>query len=121
MSSSPDPATGRRAGAVAAIGGLQTVLFMTENTPSAEHTFLTRREGLARYQWSQRTSYLRVAAPGFPRPIGGRFCLDTLIAWEERELAGLNAPAAAPTARVSSIHRPSQPAPMIPAEKRRAA
>jgi hypothetical protein len=27
----------------------------------------------------------RMAAPGFPRPIGGRYRLDTLIAWEERE------------------------------------
>ena len=117
----PGSATGRHAGAIAAIDGFRTLLVMTENTPSAEHIFLSRRGGLARYLWSERTSYRRMAAPGFPRPIGGRYRLDTLIAWEERGLAGLNVPAAAPTAREQSIKRPSQPEPMIPAKKRKAA
>jgi hypothetical protein len=75
MTFPPGPARGCLRGAIAAKGDLRTLLVMTERTPSAEHTFLTRRQVLQRYQWTERTSYRRMAAPGFPPPIGGRYRL----------------------------------------------
>jgi hypothetical protein len=63
-------------------------------------------------------------APGFPRRIGGKYRFDALLAWEERELLGLNTPAAPVTepvvdsrAQVAAT-RPQKPVPTIPARKR---
>jgi hypothetical protein len=53
------------------------------------HTFLKSREVIARFRWGRTRGYLELKKPGFPRPIGGNYRLDTLIAWEDRCLAGV--------------------------------
>lgn len=62
---------------------------MTHNHyPTAPaHTFLAAKEVIARYGWGRTKGYQVLAGPGFPRPIAGRYRLDTLIAWEEAQLA----------------------------------
>ncbi|NMM34106.1 MAG: hypothetical protein HHJ13_08920 [Phycicoccus sp.] len=52
------------------------------------HTFLKSQEVIARFRWGRTRGYLELKKPGFPRPIGGNYRLDTLIAWEDRCLAG---------------------------------
>lgn len=52
------------------------------------NTFLKPAEVFRRYRWGRTKGYQMLGAPGFPRAIGGTYRLDTLAAWEERELAG---------------------------------
>ncbi len=66
--------------------------------------FLTAHEVIDRYGWGRTKGYRMLRSPGFPNPIGGdRYRLDTLIAWEDAQLA------CAPS---------SKPAPTLPARKR---
>lgn len=51
-----------------------------------EHTFLTTKQVFARYGWGRTRGYQMLATEDFPPRIGGSFRLDTLVAWEEREL-----------------------------------
>jgi hypothetical protein len=55
---------------------------------SPHHTYLTSREVIARFRWGRTFGYQMLASTGFPRTIGGRYRLDTLIAWEDRVLSG---------------------------------
>jgi hypothetical protein len=43
---------------------------------------------IVRYGWGRTYGYLMLRSTGFPRRIGHRFRLDTLIAWEQAVLAG---------------------------------
>ena len=63
---------------------------MTTTNPVGDprHTFLKSQEVIARFRWGRTRGYLELKKPGFPRPIGGNYRLDTLIAWEDRCLAG---------------------------------
>lgn len=66
--------------------------------------FLTALEVIARYGWGRTKGYRMLRSEGFPRPIGGdRYRLDTLIAWENAQLAAV---------------RPAKPAPSLPPRKR---
>src|SRR3954471_7472166 len=68
---------------------------MTNNaTPGAPgdinppHVFLTAKEVILRYGWGRTYGYLMLRSTGFPRRIGDRFRLDSLVAWEQAVLAG---------------------------------
>src|SRR4051812_24653228 len=68
---------------------------MTNNaTPGApgdidpRHVFLTAKEVILRYGWGRTYGYQMLKSTGFPRRIGDRFRLDTLIAWEQAVLSG---------------------------------
>ena len=66
--------------------------------------FLTALEVIARYGWGRTKGYRMLRSDSFPRPIGGdRYRLDTLIAWENAQLAAA---------------RPSKPVPSLPPRKR---
>jgi hypothetical protein len=88
------------------------------------HTFLRPAEVFLRYGWKKSKGYDMLQSPGFPRRVGDKYRLDTLLAWEERELSGINVSAAAmagPAAGVGgpfSAPRPQKPIPAIPARKR---
>jgi hypothetical protein len=58
---------------------------MTTNPPvgDARHTFPKPQEVIARYRWGRPRGYLELKKATFPRPIGAKYRLDTLIAWEE--------------------------------------
>ena len=58
---------------------------MTTNHPMGDprHTFLKPQEVIARYRWGRTRGYLELKKAAFPRPIGGQYRLDTLMAWEE--------------------------------------
>ena len=43
---------------------------------------------ILRYGWGRTYGYLMLRSTGFPRRIGDRFRLDTLIEWENPVLAG---------------------------------
>jgi hypothetical protein len=60
----------------------------TGTPANPQHTFMCSREVFLRYRWKRTKGYQMLTSPGFPRPIGGRYRLDTLIAWESRVLAG---------------------------------
>lgn len=60
----------------------------TQSAAAPRHTFLTTREVFARYDWKRTNGYLMLKSTGFPRPISGKYRLDTLMAWEDRVLAG---------------------------------
>ena len=47
-----------------------------------EHTFLTTQHVFDRYRWKRTHGYQMINTAEFPC-IGGRFRLDTLIAWED--------------------------------------
>jgi hypothetical protein len=57
------------------------------NDASPEHTFLTTSQVFQRYRWGRTRGYEIISSTGFPPRIGGSFRLDTLLDWEERELA----------------------------------
>jgi hypothetical protein len=68
---------------------------MTSNTMPAlpgdidpRRVFLTAQEVILRYGWGRTYGYQMLKSTGFPRRIGDRFRLDTLIAWEQAVLAG---------------------------------
>ena len=66
--------------------------------------FLTALEVIARYGWGRTKGYRMLRCEGFPRPIGGdRYRLDTLVAWENAQLAAA---------------RPAKPVPSLPPRKR---
>ena len=66
--------------------------------------FLTALEVIARYGWGRTKGYRMLRSEEFPRPIGGdRYRLDTLIAWENAQLA---------------VARPAKPVPSLPPRKR---
>ena len=66
--------------------------------------FLTALEVIARYGWGRTKGYRMLRSDSFPRPIGGdRYRLDTLIAWENAQLAAA---------------RPAKPVPTLPPRKR---
>ncbi len=66
--------------------------------------FLTALEVIARYGWGRTKGYRMLRSEGFPRPIGGdRYRLDTLIAWENAQLAA---------------GRRAKPVPSLPPRKR---
>lgn len=66
--------------------------------------FLTALDVIARYGWGRTKGYRMLRSEGFPRPIGGdRYRLDTLIAWENGQLAAA---------------RPAKPVPSLPPRKR---
>ena len=62
---------------------------MTDNHYPTDpaHTFLTAKEVFARYGWGRTKGYEVLRRPDFPRAIEGRYRLDTLIAWEDAQLA----------------------------------
>lgn len=51
------------------------------------HTFLTAGEVIARYRWGRTKGYAQLRNRDFPRPVAGRYRLDLLMAWEDRQLA----------------------------------
>ena len=68
---------------------------MTNNTmpassghPNSRHTFLTGGAVIARFDWGRTYGYRMLFSTGFPRAIGGRYRLDTLLQWEDRVLSG---------------------------------
>ena len=66
--------------------------------------FLTSLEVIARYGWGRTKGYRMLRSEGFPRAIGGdRYRLDTLVAWENAQLAAA---------------RPAKPVPSLPPRKR---
>lgn len=82
-------------GGIAHAEGVRTVRVMTYNIVPASagltaprHTFLSSKEVIARFGWGRTYGYQMLKSPGFPAAIGGRYRLDTLMAWEERVLAG---------------------------------
>lgn len=56
------------------------------------HTFLTAREVIARYRWGRTKGYEQLRKVDFPRPVAGRYRLDLLMAWEDRQLAAATTP-----------------------------
>lgn len=96
-----DPRTARiltitPAGAAASVGDPRPV--------DAASVFLTALEVIARYGWGRTKGYRMLRSEGFPRPIGGdRYRLDTLVAWENAQLAAA---------------RPAKSVPQLPARKR---
>lgn len=56
------------------------------------HTFLTAREVIARYRWGRTKGYEQLRQRDFPRPVAGRYRLDLLMDWEDRQLTEPAAP-----------------------------
>ncbi len=50
------------------------------------HTFLTAREVIARYRWGRTKGYQQLRDQNFPRPVAGRYRLDLLMAWEDKQI-----------------------------------
>lgn len=79
-------------------------------------TFLTASEVMARYRWARTKGYQMLKSPGFPPALNGAYRLDTLLAWEDRQLAALGwtdtavdeAPAPAPV-ELPAKRRPGRP------------
>ena len=66
--------------------------------------FLTSLEVIARYGWGRTKGYRMLRSEGFPRVIGGdRYRLDTLVDWENAQLAAA---------------RPAKAVPSLPPRKR---
>ncbi len=90
---------------------VQPVIELIE--PHARHTFLSRTEVMARYRWKRTKGYRLIATDQFPSEIAGRFRLDSLMAWEDGELARPQADSS-PHAVVAV----SSEAPMLPTRRR---
>jgi predicted DNA-binding transcriptional regulator AlpA len=59
------------------------------------HTFLTARDIMARYGWGRTKCYEMLRRPDFPAAVGGdRYRLDTLMAWEDTQVAARPTPPA---------------------------
>lgn len=58
------------------------------------HVFLTASEVIARYRWGRTKGYEQLRDQSFPRPLAGRYRLDLLMAWEDRQLAEASASSA---------------------------
>lgn len=80
------------------------------------HVFLTAAQVIARYGWGRTKGYLKLKEPGFPRPVGGVWRLDTLMAYEERVAAG-ELPGEVPTAAPAAETTAPAPA-QFPARRR---
>ncbi|MBT9254422.1 hypothetical protein KMZ32_01780 [Phycicoccus sp. MAQZ13P-2] len=54
------------------------------------HTYLSRKEVITYFGWGRSKGYSMLIPEhtGFPRSVGGRYRLDTILAWEEAVLAG---------------------------------
>ena len=52
------------------------------------HVFLTPAEVMARYRWGRTKGYevMRSRRDDFPCALGGRYRLDSLPVWEDRQL-----------------------------------
>lgn len=63
---------------------------MTSNSypGDPQHCFLSAKEAIARVGWGRTKGYRMLRTSSFPRAIGGSFRLDTILAYEERVLAG---------------------------------
>jgi hypothetical protein len=83
-----------------------------ESIVDPRHVFLTPAEVMARYRWGRTKGYevMRSRREGFPRPIGGRYRLDSLLEWEEHQLGS------APTTAAES----DAPVPAVPPLRKRA-
>ena len=59
-----------------------------ESIVDPRHVFLTPAEVMARYRWGRTKGYevMRRHCNGFPQAIGGRYRLDSLLGWEDRQL-----------------------------------
>lgn len=75
--------------------GLRTFPAMTDNDTLARpdgtdprHVFHSATEVIVRFGWGRTYGYQMLKSTGFPRPIGGRYRLDTVMIWEDRVLAG---------------------------------
>lgn len=51
------------------------------------HTFLTAQEVIARYRWGRTKGYKQLRSDDFPCPVAGRYRLDLLMAWEDKQIA----------------------------------
>ncbi|HET7407524.1 MAG TPA: hypothetical protein VFJ21_10375 [Mycobacteriales bacterium] len=52
------------------------------------HTFLSARDIMARYGWGRTKCYEMMRRADFPTAVGGdRYRLDSLMAWEDAQLA----------------------------------
>src|SRR6476469_6147253 len=78
---------------IAARRRLRTVPAMTEPrgvTRDADtdprHIFLTGKDVIARFGWGRTYGYAMLSSTGFPKAIGGRYRLDSLMGWEDRVL-----------------------------------
>ncbi|GAA4380716.1 hypothetical protein GCM10023146_41430 [Nocardioides caricicola] len=76
---------------IAADFGPRTVRSMTTTMTleglDPRHTFLSARDVFARYGWGKTQGYVHLKTPGFPRPVlGGKYRLDTLLAWEDGQV-----------------------------------
>jgi predicted DNA-binding transcriptional regulator AlpA len=61
----------------------------------AADVFLTAAQVITRYGWGRTKGYRVLRSAGFPRPIAGdRYRLDTLIAWEDAQVASPQQPRA---------------------------
>lgn len=82
-----------------------------ESIVDPRHVFLTPAEVMARYRWGRTKGYevMRSRPDGFPRAVGGRYRLDSLLGWEDRQL-GLVAQGAA--------HSDCPVFPLLPPRKR---
>lgn len=51
------------------------------------HVFLTPAEVMSRYRWGRTKGYevMRTRRDGFPGAISGRYRLDMLLRWEDRQ------------------------------------
>lgn len=58
------------------------------------HVFLTASEVIARYRWGRTKGYQQLRSQSFPRPLAGRYRLDLLMVWEDRQLAEALTPSA---------------------------
>lgn len=59
-----------------------------ESIVDPRHVFLTPAEVMARYRWGRTKGYqvMRSRPGGFPRAVGGRYRLDSLLNWEDDQL-----------------------------------
>lgn len=57
-------------------------------TQDPRHTFLTSEDVFERMRWKRTYGYLMLKSAGFPPRVGLAFRLDTIMAWEDRVLAG---------------------------------
>ena len=79
-----------------------TKIRLLSSPTNPRDVYLKPAEVLARFDWRHSYGYRMLASAGFPQAIGGRYRLDTVLAWEDRvlsgELSGRPDPAAKDTA-----------------------
>jgi hypothetical protein len=79
-----------------------------ESIVDPRHVFLTPTEVMARYRWGRTKGYevMRRRPDGFPRPVGGRYRLDSLLGWEDDQLGLVSDGLADPDNSVRSLLPP---------------